>query len=97
MSSERFLRIQLPLLLVPSGSVKENRAACPSGLALELTGLPVRPVVLSVTGEGYSWTEVVHGDTVLVLPVPRGGTFCLKRSIFMRSGAECCTNSAKEE
>lgn len=72
MSSERFLRILLPLLLVPSCSIKENRAACPCGLALELTGLPVRPVVLNVTGEGYSWTEVVHGDTVLVLPVPRG-------------------------
>ena len=72
MSSERFLRILLPLLLVPSCSIKENRAACPCGLALELTGLPVRPVVLSVTGEGYSWTHVVHGDTILVLPVPRG-------------------------
>ena len=72
MSSERFLRILLPLLLVPSCSIKENRAVCPCGLTLELTGLPVRPVVLSVAGEGYSWTEVVHADTVLVLPVPKG-------------------------
>ena len=72
MSSDRFLRILLPLLLVPSCSVKENRAVCPCGLTLELAGLPVRPVVLSVAGEGYSWTEVVHADTVLVLPVPKG-------------------------
>ena len=72
MSSKGFLRLLLPLLLVPSCSVKENRAACPCGLTLDLTGLPVRPVVLSVTGEGYSWTEVVHADTVLVLPVPKG-------------------------
>ena len=72
MSSDRFLRILLPLLLVPSCSVKENRAVCPCGLTLELAGLPVRPVVLGVAGEGYSWTEVVHADTVLVLPVPKG-------------------------
>ena len=72
MSSERFLRILLPLLLVPSCSIKENRAVCPCGLTLELAGLPVRPVVLSVAGEGYSWTEVVHTDTVFVLPVPKG-------------------------
>lgn len=72
MSSDRFLRILLPLLLVPSCSVKENRAVCPCGLTLELAGLPVRPVVLGVAGEEYSWTEVVHADTVLVLPVPKG-------------------------
>ena len=72
MSSDRFLRILLPLLLVPSCSVKENRAVCPCGLTLELAGLPVCPVVLGVAGEGYSWTEVVHADTVLVLPVPKG-------------------------
>ena len=72
MFSERFFRILLPLLLVPSCSVKENRAVCPCGLTLELAGLPVRPVVLGVAGEGYSWTEVVHADTVLVLPVPKG-------------------------
>ena len=72
MSSDRLLRILLPLLLMSSCSVKENRAVCPCGLTLELAGLPVRPVVLSVVGEGYSWTEVVHADTVLVLPVPKG-------------------------
>ena len=72
MSSERFLRILIPLLLVPCCSVKENRTVCPCALTLELTGLPVRPVVLSVTGEGYSWTEVIHADTVLILPVPKG-------------------------
>ena len=72
MSSERFLKILLPLLLVPSCSVKENRAVCPCGLTLDLSGLPVRPVVLSVIGKEYSWMEVVHADTVLVLPVPKG-------------------------
>lgn len=72
MSSDRLLRILLPLLLMSSCSVKENRAVCPCGLTLELAGLPVRPVVLSVVGEGYSWTEVVHADTALVLPVPKG-------------------------
>ena len=72
MSSERIVRILLALLLVPSCSVKENRKACPCALTVDLAGLPVRPVVLSVAGEGYSWTEVVHADTVLVLPVPKG-------------------------
>ena len=72
MSSDRLLRILLPLLLIPSCSIKENRAVCPCGLTLELAGLPVRPVVLSVVGEGYSWKEVVHTDTVFVLPVPKG-------------------------
>ena len=72
MSSDRFLRILLPLLLVPSCSIKENRTACPCGLTVELAGLPVRPVVLRVTGEEYALTEVVHADTVLVLSVPRG-------------------------
>ena len=59
-------------MLLPSCSVKENRTVCPCALTVELTGLPVRPVVLGVTGEGYSCTEVVHTDTVLVLPVPKG-------------------------
>ena len=72
MSSDRVLRILLSLLLVPSCSVKENRTVCPCNLTLELTGLPVRPVVLNVVGEGFSLTEVVHADTVLVLPVPKG-------------------------
>ena len=72
MSSDRLLPILASLLLLPSCSVKENRAACPCALALELTGLPVRPVVLGVTGEGYSFTDIVQADTVLVLPVPKG-------------------------
>ena len=72
MSSDRLLPILASLLLLPSCSVKENRTACPCALTLELTGLPVRPVVLGVSGEGYSCTEVVHADTVLVLPVPKG-------------------------
>ena len=72
MSSERLLPILASLLFLSSCSVKENRAACPCALALELTALPVRPVVLSVTGEGYSITEIVQVDTVLVLPVPKG-------------------------
>ena len=72
MSSDRLLPILVSLLLLPSCSVKENRAACPCALALEMTGLPVRPVVVGVTGEGYSCTEIVQADTVLVLPVPKG-------------------------
>ena len=72
MSSDRLLPILASLLLLPSCSVKENRTACPCALALELIGLPVRPVVLGVTGEGYSFTEIVQADTVLVLPVPKG-------------------------
>lgn len=72
MSSDGLLRLLVPLLLLPSCSIKENRAACPCALTLELTGLPVRPVVLDVVGEGYSCVEVVHTDTVIVLPVPKG-------------------------
>ena len=72
MSSDGLLRILVPLLLLPSCSIKENRSECPCALTLELTGLPVRPVVLGVAGEGYSCMEVVHADTVLVLPVPKG-------------------------
>ena len=72
MSSDRLLPILAMLLLLPSCSVKENRTVCPCALTVELTGLPVRPVVLGVKGEGYSCTEVVHADTVLVLPVPKG-------------------------
>ena len=72
MSSDGLLRLLVPLLLLPSCSIKENRAACPCALTLELAGLPVRPVVLDVVGEGYSCVEVVHTDTVIVLPVPKG-------------------------
>ena len=72
MSFDRILRVLLPLLLVPSCSVKENRAACPCALMVELAGLPVHPVVLRVAGEEYALTEVVHADTVLVLSVPKG-------------------------
>ena len=72
MSSDGLLRILVPLLLLPSCSIKENRAECPCALTLELTGLPVRPVVLGVAGEGFSFTEVIHADTVLVVPVPKG-------------------------
>ena len=72
MSSDGLLRILVPLLLLSSCSIKENRADCPCALTLELTGLPVRPVVLGVVGEGFSLTEVIHADTVLVVPVPKG-------------------------
>jgi hypothetical protein len=71
MSSD-LLRALVPLLLLASCSIKEDRTACPCTLTLELTGLPVRPVVLGVAGEGYSLTEIVQADTVLVLPVPKG-------------------------
>ena len=85
-------------LLFNTCSIKENRAACPCALTLELTGLPVSPVVLGVTGgeagtgsdhesgsgtgtgsgsvsgagSRFSFTEVIHTDTVIVLPVPKG-------------------------
>jgi hypothetical protein len=59
-------------LLFNTCSIKENRAACPCALTLELTGLPVSPVVLGVVGGNYSFTEVIHTDTVIVLPVPKG-------------------------
>ena len=72
MSSDGLLRILVPLLLLSSCSIKENRAKCPCALALELTGLPVSPVVLGVTGDGFSFTEVIHNDTMLVVPVPKG-------------------------
>ena len=72
MSSDGLLRILVPLLLLSSCSIKENRAECPCALTLELTGLPVRPVVLGVAGEGYAFTEVIHADTVLSVPVPKG-------------------------
>ena len=72
MSSDGLLRILVPFLLLPSCSIKEDRTACPCALTLELTSLPVSPVVLGVAGEGYSFTEVVHADTVLVVPVPKG-------------------------
>ena len=73
----RFPSLLRPVLLslslfVVSCSIKENRAECPCALTLELTGLPVRPVVLGVAGKGYSFTQVVHTDTVIVLPVPKG-------------------------
>ena len=77
MSFKRVVR-RLPVLLISLSllfntcSIKEDRAACPCALTLELTGLPVSPVVLGVAGEGYSFTEVIHTDTVLVLPVPKG-------------------------
>ena len=72
MSSDGLLRILVPLLLLPSCSVKENRSACPCALTLEFSALPVRPVVLGVVGEGYSFTEVIHSDTLLVVPAPKG-------------------------
>ena len=65
------LLTSLSLLFIKC-SIKENRAACPCALTLELTGLPVSPVVLGVAGEEYSFTEVVHMDTVIMLPVPKG-------------------------
>ena len=72
MSFDRLLRLLLPAFLLLSCSIKEDRASCPCLLSLDLNDLPVTPVVLDVTGEGYAHTEIVHADTVLVLPVPKG-------------------------
>ena len=72
MSFNRLLCLLAPALLLLSCSVKENRASCPCHLSLELSDLPVTPVILDVVGTGYSSTIVVHQDTVLVLSVPKG-------------------------
>ena len=53
MSSDGLLRILVPLLLLSSCSIKENRMECPCALTLELTGLPVRPVVSFVSIISY--------------------------------------------
>ena len=68
------LRMLVPAVLAAacSCSVKEDRDRCPCVLALELSGLPVTPVVLSVEAGEFSHTEVVHRDTVVVLQVPKG-------------------------
>ena len=73
MSSEiRLCLLLLPVLLASSCSIKEDRESCPCALALEIRDLPVRPVVVGVAGAGYGFTQVVHADTLLVLPVPKG-------------------------
>ena len=71
MSSDLLRKILLPLLLLVSCSIKEDRTSCPCALVLELSSLPVSPVVLGVAGEGFACTEVVHSDTLLVLSVPK--------------------------
>ena len=71
MSFDRIFRLLLPAFLLLSCSVKENRASCPCLLSLEVNDLPVTPVVLDITGEGYAHTEIVYADTVLALPVPK--------------------------
>ena len=72
MYSDRLARLLAGALLLNACSIKEDRTSCPCLLALELSGLPVAPVILDVEGAGYSETVVVHQDTVLVLSVPKG-------------------------
>ena len=72
MCSDRALALLALTLLLGGCSVKENRSSCPCLLTLEMEGLPVSPVFLDVRGDGFSRTEAVHADTVLVLPVPKG-------------------------
>jgi hypothetical protein len=64
----------VPAFLVAacSCSVKEDRDRCPCVLALELSDLPVTPVMLKVEVGEFVHTEVVHRDTVVVLQVPKG-------------------------
>ena len=71
MFSDRRAVLLFPVLLCACCSIREDRAACPCALALEISDLPVDPAVVSVVGEGYSFLEVVHADTLLVLPVPK--------------------------
>lgn len=71
MSSDPLQKILLSALLLVSCSIKEDRTSCPCALVLELSSLPVSPVVLGVAGEGFACTEVVHSDTLLVLSVPK--------------------------
>ena len=61
----------LPVLFLASCCIREDRSSCPCMLALEFADLPVHPVVVSVTGAGYAWTEVVHADTLVVLSVAK--------------------------
>ena len=72
MSSERILFLPVLLSFLAACSIKEDRTACPCSLVLEISGLPVSPVLLEVKGEGCSITQSVHADTVLVLSVPKG-------------------------
>ena len=72
MSSERRFCTLVPVLLaLASCSIKEDRTACPCALALEISDLPVRPVVVGVSGAGYAFMEVVRADTLMVIPVPK--------------------------
>lgn len=70
MSSD-LLRLLLPVALLASCSVKEDRSACPCALVLDFSALPVTPVMLSVEGEACSILQVVHSDTLMTLSVPR--------------------------
>jgi hypothetical protein len=71
MYSDRRAVVLFPVLLCACCSIWEDRAACPCALALEISDLPVDPAVVSVEGEGYTFLEVVHADTLMVLPVPK--------------------------
>lgn len=72
MFSDRLFRLLVSVFFLTACSVKENRDACPCTLVLGISGLPVSPVVVEVTGEAGSYTQIVHADTVLVLSVPKG-------------------------
>ena len=71
MSSDLQAVVFIPVLLFSSCSILEDRTACPCALTLEISDLPVDPAVVSVAGEGYSFLEVVHADTLMLLPVPK--------------------------
>lgn len=72
MSSDRLQGLFLALLLLASCSVKEDRTGCPCNLVLDLGDLRVKPVLVDVKGEGFSYGQAVLSDTVLVLRVPKG-------------------------
>lgn len=80
MFSERLLtalRKALPALLIllveASCTVKESREDCPCALYIHLESLPLSPVHVLVTGEGFRQEVEVSRDTVLVVRPPKSG------------------------
>ncbi len=63
----------LLVLFWVSCTVKEAREDCPCALYIHLEHLPLSPVQLIVTGEGFRQEVKVNSDTVLVMRPPKSG------------------------